>query len=177
MQSGPISTRPARSSSAPDAFASFVASGDACTPAAQSTVCVGSTSVRSPTPDRHLFGTDVRHHGPGPHGDAQLRQRAFRPGGQFGRISGQDAVGRLQQIDRGVGRVDAAEVAAQRGVGRLGHGAGQLDAGRPAAHDDERQQRALPGRVGVSARPPRRPSRTRRRMVVASSMVFRPGRS
>ncbi len=50
---------------------------------------------------------------------------------------------------RGAGRVDDAEVAAQRGVGDLAESAGQLDAGRSAAHDDERQQG--PAFLGVRA--------------------------
>ena len=46
--------------------------------------------------------------------------------------------------------MDAAEVLAQRLPRDLGERAGQLDAGRPAADDDERQQPPLPAGVGFA---------------------------
>ena len=55
-------------------------------------------------------------------------------------------------------RVDRAEIARQRLAGELGHGTGHLDAGRPAADDDEGQQPLALDRVGGRPRPARRPA-------------------
>ena len=60
------------------------------------------------------------------------------------RIGGQQPRAALEQHHGGLAGIDVAEVAAQRVAPDLGHGAGHLDAGRAAAHDDE-------GEVGVPA--------------------------
>ena len=71
-------------------------------------------------------------------------------------------------------RVDAAKLGGQGGVREFGDRAGEFDAGRAAADDDEGQKRrALPSSGWSSASSKAR--RMRPRMVVASSSVLRPG--
>ena len=53
---------------------------------------------------------------------------------------------------------DRAELVLERVAGDLGERAGHLDAGRPAADDDEGEQAPLRRDVAPSARPARRPS-------------------
>ena len=174
-------TRPARSSSAPRrARRSTAPSGDACTPAAHSTVCaairslaVAARATRAPCAGSTSVTVAARQHR-----HAQPLQLGRRLRRQLGRVGRQDAVRRLDEQDRGrrAGRCGGSR-AAQRVVGDLGDGAGQLDAGRPAADDDERQP-ARARRSGRSrARPPRRPAARGGASSVASSIVFSPGAS
>ena len=69
-----------------------------------------------------------------------------RPMGVLGELLGkrrQQPRPRFHQQNVGGARIDAAEVAGQREPGQLGDGAGDLDAGRPAADDDGGHQRLL----------------------------------
>ncbi len=59
---------------------------------------------------------------------------------------GEDGVDRVDEDDAGLGRVDPAEVVAQRAVRQLGDLAGHLDAGRAGSDDDEGQGPLLLGR-------------------------------
>ena len=71
-------------------------------------------------------------------------------------------------------RVSIVRNSRERLARDLGQRAGELDAGRPAADEHERQQLAAAGRsVSRSARS--NATRIRRRIASASSSVFRPG--
>ena len=84
---------------------------------------------------------------PRPHGDPEPRQLGRRGRRPVGRVHRQDAVDGLDELDARVLRPDRPEVGAQRVVGDLAQGPGQLDARRPAAHEDEGHP--LPAPVGV----------------------------
>src|SRR5262249_48089917 len=148
-------TRPARSSAAPVAVASSAASGDACTPAPHRTVWARTSSVCPPartmtTPGRMSVTTvPVRTATPSRRSDRTAPADSLGgAGGQLGRERRQDAVGALQEQHAGAGRVNVAEVVAQRVPRQLGDGAGQFDARRAAADDDEGQQGGPDFRVG-----------------------------
>ena len=81
----------------------------------------------------------------------------------------------ISRIARRAGSM-RAEVGAQRVAGDLGDRAGQLDAGRPAADDDEREPgaRRRSGRLELGGL--ERAAGSRRRISGASSSDFRPGR-
>ena len=94
--------------------------------------------------DRDALGVDRRDGRAEPHSHAELLERALR-GLRKGRVERREqARRRLDQDDARGARIDRAEVRRQRAVRELRDGAGHLDAGRPAADDDEIQQpRAL----------------------------------
>ncbi len=71
--------------------------------------------------------------------DAELLQRLRRLADSDSRERGQDPVGRLDQQDPRLAGVDALEVVLQRVTRELADLAGDLDPGRAAADDDERQ--------------------------------------
>ena len=69
---------------------------------------------------------------------------------QVGRVRRQHPIGRLDQQDARVARVDDAEVVLQGVVGDLAQRPGELDAGRPGADDDEGQPGLALGRIGLA---------------------------
>ena len=81
--------------------------------------------------------------------------RAFAD--KFGRVRAEHAVAGFDEKDLRVGRIDVAKFVLQAVAGDLGHGAGHLDAGRPAADDHEREQHA----AALGDRFRARPARTR----------------
>src|SRR5204863_3518942 len=84
--------------------------------------------------------------------DAEAFQLQLRLARQARRIGRQHAARALDQYDARAVRIDAAELAAQ-GVSRdLGEGAGKLDAGRAAAHDDEREPGEASCRIVLALR-------------------------
>ena len=87
---------------------------------------------------------DVGHQRLGAHLDAEAAQLLLGLVAQARADRRQEPRAALEQHHRGLAGVDVAEVAAERVAPDLGHRAGHLDAGRPAAHDDE-------GEVGVPA--------------------------
>ena len=94
--------------------------------------------------DRHRAIVDADDPRPGP--DDRAEPLELAPGRRRAvlRIRRQDPVHRLDEEDPRPGRVDRAEVAAERVAGDLAEGAGQLDAGRPAADEHERHPLAPP---------------------------------
>ena len=90
---------------------------------------------------------DVGHQRAGEHFHAQLFQRAFRSGGQIGRITGQHLRGTFGQHDAGAAGVDVAKFVLQRVLGQFADGARQLHPGRAAAHHHEGHQPRLLGGV------------------------------
>ena len=169
---GSARTRPARSSGTPSACAS----GDAATPAAQSTVCAGRRSLRDPasahvTPSASTPVTTVLVRTSTPRRSSDSARRFAKRLGK-----------RAEQVRRALEQHDARrlgpdvpEVLAQRLPRDLGERAGQLDAGRPAADDDEGEQPALRVRGSVSRSAASNASSTRRLISSASSSVLRPG--
>src|SRR6185503_17522666 len=66
------------------------------------------------------------------------------------RIGRQDPIGAFYQYHARPGRIDAAELALQRVPRDLRQRAGQLDAGRAAADDDEREASRAPRGIGLA---------------------------
>ncbi len=141
-RSGSTVSRPARSVSAPASEASIPASGDAVTPAAQTTVRAEMRSVsplgsRTVTPRASTSTTMRRSIGVTP-----LRSRERRARSESDRREArEDPLAGLDQHDAAAARVGRAEVAAQAVPREFGDLPGHLDAGGPGADDDERQPR------------------------------------
>ena len=131
-RSGPVASRPCRPCSRPR---SLTRSG-AATPAAHTVMSLASSvpsaSVTLPC-DTALMLVPVRTSTPR---CCSCRQayRAQRPVER-----GDQRVGLLDQPDVQAGRVDVRVGRGQGDVAQLGQGAGQLHAGRAAAHDGDRQ--------------------------------------
>ena len=89
-------------------------------------------------------GGDLR---PFPHLDTEAAERRARGVAELRRKRRQDRVARFDQDDPRLARVDGSEFVAQRLPRNFRERAGQLDAGRTAADQDERQQFLLPRRV------------------------------
>ena len=100
--------------------------------------------------------------------DAELLQRTLRVGRQVFGKARQHARTGLDQHDARLVRVDVAEVRRQRVARQLGDGAGEFDAGRAGADDDEGQQRRAPLPDRSRAR------RARRRAGCAAGSWWRP---
>ena len=143
-RSGSTCTRPARSSGAP----SDRPSGELATPAAQSTVLRSESFAPSVTPSASIAGDALAQ----PHRDAEALELQPRLLRKVRRIGRQHAVGAFDQHHARVARIEAAEFAAQ-GVPRdLGERAGELDAGRAGADDDEGEPLRALRRVGLPLR-------------------------
>ena len=97
-----------------------------------------------------------------------LFQRALRIGREVVGKARQHARAGLDQHDARLVGVDVAEVRRQRVLRQLGDGAGELDAGRAGADDDEGQQRRAPLPDRSRAR------RARRRPGCAAAAWWRP---
>ena len=122
----------------------------------------------------------------------RLFQRALRIGREIVGKARQHARACLDQHDARLARIDMAEVARQRVLCEIGDGAGEFDAGRAGADDDEGEQRRAPLRIGLAlgalegdedAPPQRRgvfqrlqPRRERLPFVMAEISVTRAGR-
>ena len=162
------STRPARSSGTPSDFAS----GDAATPAAQTTVRARCARRRAATPSASSAGHRAPVRTSTPRARELLRRRARSSSRSTRRGCAGRPSTRTMRASRGSMR---AEVADEDVAGDLGDRAGELDAGRAAAHDHEGEQ--LPARARRRARA--RPSRTRAGCGGGSRGrprgVFRPG--
>ena len=146
--------RPARSTSAPVASASSAASGDACTPAAQITV-PARRCARVPSRPVDVDADGVDADDPGAHAqlDAELLElRACRLAGEPVAEGGQRLVAAVERAHPHRRRVDRAELAAQAAHGQLADLAGELDAGRAGADDDDRQPLPPLRRVGRALR-------------------------
>ena len=87
---------------------------------------------------------------PGPHLDAEPLELPPRRVGQGLRVPGKHARGGLEQEHPRALGVDVAEVVRERVPRDLGDRAGELDAGRAAADDDEREQRPLLLRIALA---------------------------
>ena len=161
VRSGWTSTRPARSSGTP----SVAPSGDAATPAAHSDRLRVDPLARRP---RRRPGATCVTGCAGAHLDAEPLEIAARRVAQRLRKRRQHGAARLDQQDARRRGIDVAEVARQRLPRDLRERAGQLDAGRAAADDDERQQRAAPRGIASRAR------RARRRAARAGGSRARP---
>ncbi len=72
--------------------------------------------------------------------DADVLELALGAGGKIARQVHQDAVGRLDEDDADLGRVDLAEIVAHDETAQFLAGAGELHAGRSAADDDDGHQ-------------------------------------
>ena len=139
VRSGSTTIRPDRSVGAPVASATFRTKLDARMPAAHSTVRAGIVSVAPSGPTTRTLSSSMSDDArPGPDLDPEMLELALRGRGAVGRIGRQDPVHRLDQDDPRLARADRPEVAPERVVGDLTEGAGQLDAGRSAADQDER---------------------------------------
>ena len=176
VRSGSTAMRPARSVSAPVASASVAASGDACTPAAQTTVRAAMRSVPSfvststPRPSTLVTRAFIRSSTPR---SLELAGGARRQPVAEGRERLLAAVDEHDPHRRGIER---AELAAQAAGGELADLPGELDSGGTGAHDDDGEpfRPLLGGSVAVSAIS--NAPRMRRRSSRASSIVFMPGR-
>ena len=123
------------------------------TPAPHSTVRAGMRSSRPrrpPASTRHPVRVDGRDPGAGPDLDAEPLELALGRGRPVRRVGRQDPVHRLDEDDPGVARVDGPEVAPERVAGDLAERPGELDAGRPAADEDEGHPRPAPLGVGLA---------------------------
>ena len=109
-----------------------------------------------------------------PWAHAQLDQLALGFGRKVGREQRQHAVGAFEQQNFRLGRIDVAEIVAQRVVGDLAQRAGQFHTSGSPAHNHERQPGLALFGIGF-ALGLLEGIRIRRRISVASSMVFRPG--
>ena len=147
-------------------------SGLAVLPAAQMTVCVGMTHPAASTDPGRMSVTSVSVRTSTP------SRRSFVLGlvAQLSRVGGQEPRSALEQHHRGLAGIDVAEVAPQRVAPDLGDRARHLDAGRPAAHDDEGEVGVAAHRVGLPLGRSKA-SRTRRRISSASSRLLSPGAS
>ena len=177
VRSGSTEMRPARSTSAPVASASALASGEACTPAAHSTVRAAMRSVL-PSASADVDPVAVDAGDPGAHAqlDAEPLQLLGRAARQVVAERRQRLLAAVEQEHPHRRRVERAEVLA-RGCAWPARGSA-----RPARTRSVRRRRrrssATPrcsaASVAVSAIS-NAPS-TRRRTSRASSMVFMPGR-
>ena len=141
VQSGSTIARPARSSGA----CRSLSSGLAVLPAAQMTVCVGITQPAAATEPGRMSVTNVSVRTSTP----RRRSFCFALSLRLGGIGREQPWPTFEQHHRGLGGVDVPEVAAERVAPDLGHRAGHLDAGRPAADDDEGEQGMPPHRIGL----------------------------
>ena len=91
--------------------------------------------------DHHVVGLDVGRAGVRADLDADVLQGTLRGGGEVFRILLEDALTTFEQDHAGLAWIEVAEVATDCVAGDLRDRTGQLDAGRTAADDDERQQR------------------------------------
>ncbi len=98
-------------------------------------------------PHAHALAVDRRHLLSGPDVDADADELLAGLLAQARRVRRQDAIGTLEEDDVRLRRVDVPEVARERVLRDLAERAGELDARRPRAHDDERQPRLALRRV------------------------------
>jgi hypothetical protein len=114
-----------------------LASPDACTPAAHSTVVAGIRRPLATTPPASICSTPRR----GQDLDPELLEIAGgAPRELLGELAEQPRAS-LHEDHARARRIDAAKVPAEHGVAQVGDRAGELDPGRPAADDDEGQVR------------------------------------
>ena len=140
--------RPARSTSAPDASASFFASGEADTPAAQIVVFAGYRGDGAVCPfDVDTVGVDRGNDASGVNRHPGLLKRSRRLCRQPVAERGEDLLSPLEQHDLNLGRIEPAEVVLQGAPRQLGDLSRDLDAGRTATDDDEGQPR--PACLGI----------------------------
>ena len=146
VRSGPTRIRPFRSVGGAGRFGDGRRrTASTRIPAAQSVVRAGIRSLAAVGHlDRHGPIVDADDPRPGPDDRAEPLELAPGRRRTIRRVGRQDPVHRLDEQDPGVGRVDRAEVAAERVAGDLAERSGQLDARRPAADDDERHPLAPP---------------------------------
>ena len=142
VRSGSTRTRPERSSGTPR----VLASGEPWTPAAQRTVRAAMSPASVSTPSASIAVTRVPVRTSTPRRFELLAGRRREVLG----VAGQDPGAGLEEDHPRPGRVEPVELAGQVVAGDLGEGPGQLDAGRPAADDDERGPLATPPRVGLA---------------------------
>ena len=136
VRSGCTCRRPARSAGAP----SHSAAGEARTPAAQIRVFASSLLAAVHDALGGAFGDRLAQHDL----DADTFQRALRIGREIVGEACQHARAGLDQHHACLVGVDVAEVRRQRVARQFGDGAGEFDAGRAGADDDEGQQRRAP---------------------------------
>src|SRR5258706_8920524 len=105
----------------------------------------GAGRLRGLHPDPRLGDPDNER--PYPNRDPELRELARRGSRLTLRVGRKQTGHPLDQEDPGIGRVDRPEVAAERVVRDLAQRAGELDAGRAAADDDERHPLAASLRI------------------------------
>jgi hypothetical protein len=85
-----------------------------------------------------------------PHLDVPLLERPLARLGQLRWIRAEHPIAALEQHHLDLGRIDRAEVVGQRVEADLAERAGQLDARRATADDDERQPLALRDRIRLA---------------------------
>ncbi len=100
-------------------------------------------------PDGDAVRIDAGHGAAGHDGHPELLERPCGLRRERRRETRQHTVGRLDEQDAGVPRIDGAEVAAQGVAGELTDLTGHLDPGRAAADDDEGEPGLPPRRVGL----------------------------
>ena len=165
---------PLRSTSAPVAAASCAASGDACTPAAQTTVCASMRSVPSlvctSTPDASTLVTLA----PIMQLDAEVAELAGSRRGEVVTERRQRFLAAVDEHDAHRRRIERTELAAQAPRRELADLSGDLDAGGAGADDHDREPLCFSSAVGAISAISNAP-KIRRRSSSASSMVFMPG--
>jgi hypothetical protein len=100
--------------------------------------------------DGQPVGLDVLDARVEPNLDLERFEVAFGAGGKSRRERRQQTVFAFDQDDPGGRRVEGAELAHERAARDVSQRAGQFHAGRPAAHDDEREPRSPDGRVAFA---------------------------
>ena len=98
------------------------------------------------TPSARAFGDGLAQH----HFDADTFQRALRVSREIVGKARQHARTGLDQDHARLVGVDVAEVGRQRVPRQFRDGAGEFDAGRPGADDDEGQERRAPLRIALA---------------------------
>ena len=148
VRSGSVAMRPARSTSAPLCSASIAASGEACTPAAQTTVRAAMRSVPSLVVTSTPFASMPVTRAPILQLDAESFELARRAPGEIVAERRQRFLAAVDQEHAHRRRVERAELAAQSADRELADLPRDLDAGRARADDDDRQPVSSLGGVG-----------------------------
>ena len=101
-------------------------------------------------PHRDALAVDAGDRPPEQHLHTHLLEPPLRRDREIGRKCRQHPRPRFDEHDPRRRRIDLAEVSRQHVPRDLGQRPRQLDAGRPRAHDHEREQRHAPRRIGLA---------------------------
>ena len=142
VRSGSTTTRPFRSSGQPRKFPILRGGHTGGPQNGRGLEALGAA-------DRDPRGVDLGHGSPGADLDAEADELGTRVLRRNSRVARQDSRAGLDENDASLARIDVPEVVDEDLSGDLGDGAGELDAGRAAAHDREGQQSASALEIGL----------------------------